>query len=805
MRPAFLTALFLTGLLGLAAVPAPAADDPVFSDEQTLRAAGLGADGPALLDFFRRRSAVTADSQRLKELIQQLGDRDAARAEQAAGELVAVGPPAVPLLRQAAREVDDPDRANRARRCLDFLEGARGAALASAALRVVAARQPDGAAEALLAYLPFADDENVVEEVRNTLAVLAVRGERADPALLKALADPSPLRRAAAAEAFCQANLDEARAALHRLLNDPMPVVRLRAALALAQSREPKAVSTLITLLADLPPAQAKHAEEFLQALAGDQAPKAPLGGDAAAQERCRDAWAAWWLGTESAPLLDEFKKRTLTDATREKALALIGQLGADGFAERQKATNALLEMGAVVVPFLRQAANSSDAEVSARVRKCLDAIEKDRLAPLAPVAVRLTALRRPAGAVEALLAYLPSAEDETLTMEVQAALTALAVRDGKPEPALLSALEDKVGVRRAAAAVALTQSGAPGVRLAVRKLLQDPEPAVRLRVALALTAARDKEAVPVLIDLLGQLPPQLGEQAEAQLLRIAGERGPKVMLGRDDAGRQKCRDAWAAWWREHGAAVELPRPAAGPPRELGYTVLALIENGQVLEVDRAGKIRWQLDGLIYPTDVRVLPNDRVLIAEYNNNRVTERSLKNEILWERRLNNSAVSCQRLPNGNTFMACQTDIIEVDPSGKEVFTFHRPNGDIMAAQKTRDGQVVFTTAAGQCVRLDSAGKEVKSFVIGNVGLGSLEVLPNGRLLIPQHANNKVVEYDLEGRVVWEAGVTQPLAATRLANGNTLVSSYGTFMVLELDRAGKVVWEYKAASRPGRVRRR
>jgi HEAT repeat protein len=803
MRPSSRIALLVSGLVLAGAAPAPAADNAVLSDEQMLRAAGLAADGPALLDFFRRRAAVSADQEKLKVLIRQLGESDPRKAERAAGELAAIGPPAVPLLRQAAREFDG-ERSGHARRCLEFLEGPNAAALPAAAARVLATRQPAGAVGALLTYLPFADDETVADEVRAALSAVAVRGERAEPALLKALEDPSALCRAAAAEALCQAGIAEARPALRRLLNDPMPVVRLRAALALAQQHEPKAVSTLVALLADLPPAQAKHADDFLQALAGEQAPKVVLGNDPGSQERCRDAWAAWWLGTEGAAFLDEFKRRTLTDETRDKALGLIGQLGHDSFEVRQQATADLLAMGPAVVPFLSQSLNHPDAEVVSRVRKCLDAIAKEKRAPLSPVTVRLTALRRPAGAVEALLAYLPFAEDQTVAAEVQAALNVLALRDGQPEPALLRALEDKVGARRAAAAVALAQSGPAELRPTVRKLLHDPEPAVRLPVALALTARRDREAVPALIGLLAQQPP-LGEQAESQLVQIAGERGPKITLGRDEASRIKARDAWAAWWREHGAAVELPRPAVAMTRELGYTLLALLDSGQVVELDRAGKVRWRLDGLAHPTDFHLLPGDRVLIAEHNNNRVTERNLKNEVLWERQLNNSAVSCQRLPSGNTFMASRSEIVEVDPAGKTVFSFNRPDGDIMAAQKLRDGQVVFATSSGTCVRLDAGGREVKTFAIGGVVVGSLEVLPNGRILIPQYNTNKVVEYDLEGRAVWEAAATQPIGAARLASGNTLVSSHGSMQLLELDRAGKVVWEFRTEGRPGRVRRR
>lgn len=801
MRFSFLLVLCTAVLLGVAALVR--GSDPLLGDEQVLRAAGLAPDGAALLDFFRRRTAVTTDLERVQALVRQLGDRAPDKAERAAGELVAAGPAAVPFLRHAVREGDDAERVGRARRCLEFLDGPKAATVPAAAARVLAGRRTPGAAEALLAYLPLADDEATTDEVRNALAAVAFRGERPEPALLRALEDASPLRRAVAAEALCQAGVEEVRPALRLLLADPRPAVRLRVALALAPQREPAAVSALIPLLADLPPAQARSAEEYLQGLAGEQAPKLSLGNDPSSQERCRDAWAAWWKGTEGAALLDELKKRTLGDDAREKALGFIRQLGDDQFDVRQRATTALLEMGPAVMPILRQSTNTADAEVNGRIRKCLEAIEKDRPPALSPVTVRLAGLRRPAGAAEVLLAYLPSAEDEAVAAEVQSALLALALRDGKPDPALLRGLQDRVGLRRAAAASAL--AGATEARPGVRILLKDPEPVVRLRAALALVHSRDREAVPALIDFLVELPPPLDEQAEAQLVQLAGGRGPTLALGRDPASRQKCRDAWADWWKEHGTGVEMARLTTTPARELGYTIYAQIENGQVFEIDRAGKVRWQLDGLQYPADVRLLPGNRVLVAEYNASRVTERNLKNEILWERRLNNGAVSCQRLPNGHTFMATRNDLFEVDAAGKEVFTYNRPNGDILAGQKLRDGQFLFTTSAGQCVRIDAGGKEVKSFAIGSVALGGLEVLPGGRVLVPQYNNNRVVEYDPEGKVVWEATVMQPMGAVRLANGNTLVSSYGNLQLVELDRAGKVVWEHKTQARPGRVRRR
>src|SRR5207249_1154093 len=82
-----------------------------------------------------------------------------------------------------------------------------------------------------------------------------------------------------------------------------------------------------------------------------------------------------------------------------------------------------------------------------------------------------------------------------------------LAVRDGKADSAVVRALDDSLAVRRSAAAEALARRRGREHRPALRKLLQDTDPAVRLRVALALVSAGDREAVAALIDGLTDLP----------------------------------------------------------------------------------------------------------------------------------------------------------------------------------------------------------------------------------------------------------------------------------------------------------
>ena len=54
--------------------------------------------------------------------------------------------------------------------------------------------------------------------------------------------------------------------------------------------------------------------------------------------------------------------------------------------------------------------------------------------------------------------------------------------------------------------------------RAELRKLLHDPDPTVRLRAVMARAATRDRDSVPLLIDLLDQLPATPAWQAEAAL-----------------------------------------------------------------------------------------------------------------------------------------------------------------------------------------------------------------------------------------------------------------------------------------------
>jgi HEAT repeat protein len=795
----------LVGLL-IAGSTAPAESTSDKDDEQTLHSAGLSSDGAALLAFFHARARTDIDPDHLRLLLRQFAADTNQERSLATAEFLGLGPLAVPTLRRAANDLQHTTVAARARNCLHWLEGPSSSSLPAAAARVLAQRKPDGAAAALLAYLPFTDNPDVLRAVTAALAAVAAPGGKPDPALLRGLADPLAVRRAAAGIALARANPPDQVHAVRKLLHDPAPGVRLRTALALAEAHDAEAIPVLIDLLADLPIEQRHRVEEFLQQLAGEWAPASNfVGEDEIARKIRRDAWAAWWQNVDGKSLLSAVRKRTLTREDRETIRGLLGKLGAEDFATREAASKELFALGRRSLPQLREVAKNRDPEASRQAKQLIERIELEPAHRLPTSAIRLLAVRKPAGSVAALLAYLPNAEDENLSAEVQKSLAALALRDGKPDPDLLHALADPQPVLRSTAAEALAKGGGEEGRNAVRKLLQDTVPEVRLRTALALALMKEPASIPVLIDLLTILPIGEAGQAEDTLYQLAGDTAPDVSPGSEPAERRKCRDAWAAWWKVNAARVDLGRLTAAP-RLLGFTLICDPGSNRVFEVGRDGRERWAIDNLRGPVDAVVLPGNHVLIAEYNRRRVTERDFKGTIVWQKQCPGNPTNVQRLRNGNTFIALDSQIIEVDRTGKEVYTINSLPG-VHAACRSRKGHIVCLVPNNQCFLVDAAGKQLKSFTCnyGNSNIAGLDLFPSGRILVTQTDRNKVVEFDAEGKTLLELDAPGARTATGLPNGHVLVTSQGNQRVWELDRAGKTVWEYKGSSAIIRARRR
>jgi HEAT repeat protein len=504
-------------------------------------------------------------------------------------------------------------------------------------------------------------------------------------------------------------------------------------------------------------------------------------------------------VATSGAGLLAYFKKRTPADATLKKIRDLIDQLGSAEFGVREKATNDLVDMGAIARPLLAGALKHTDLEVRRRAQRALDRIgSAQEDAALLPAAARVLAQRKPPGAAAVLLDFLPNVEQPEVAGEVARVLAAVALdRDGKPEPAVLLALSDRHWLKRFAAADALARAGGAAQRKTVRKLLADPDPGVRRRVALSLLDVGDKEAVPALIALLEANSREDAVAAEDVLTALADEAAPKPPVDDSAAARARYRKEWEAWWKGARDKIDLAKITWVSPGR-GYTLIATVDLGnvgKVQELDGDGKARWTIAGLRTPIHASKIRRDRVLVCESGLNRVTERDLKGKVLWEKSASGILLSAQRLPNGHTVLVTRSQIAEVDRLGHEVRTITRPN-DVLAARRHRDGKITLVSSSGNCVRLDRDGRQLSSFFIGHLLRPAgfqVHFLPGGGLVVPDYRSSTVREYNASGAVVWEKALLRtmrPSCVARLPNGHTLVGSQMRNRLIELDKAGNEV---------------
>jgi HEAT repeat protein len=494
----------------------------------------------------------------------------------------------------------------------------------------------------------------------------------------------------------------------------------------------------------------------------------------------------------------------------------LIRQLGDTSFQKREQAAQKLVALGSGAVLLLRQAITDPDPEIGRRAQVCLEEIPRDTRSILVPNMVGLLVRRRVAGTVEVLLRYLPSAEDDETQEEIWFGLDALAVSEGKAHPALIAALHDSSSLRRAAAACILGRQGHAIERAAVRKLLADPDSAVRLRAAQGLLAAKESAALAVLVALLDDPSTEVSWQAEELLHWVAGDDAPEPTIGAGTPeSRQRCQAAWRAWSRQKGPKVDFAKLEQDHRRPGLILVRDSISAGdkrthRVWLCGCDGRPRWEMTISRSIADVHVLPRNRILLAEVDDKptfcRVTERALQGKILWQEYVTSRVVNCQRLPNGNTFIAAEGCLMETAPDGQMTY-YHeldpaslrlvsatkRGTGPIRCVFKgrSRDWPAVVTTVDG--VSGWKKGRPVR-FQEDIDPRDDVRPIPRGQLLVRDSRLVPLRITDTTGRTLRRIAMPHSVdAVAPLHNGNLLVLyKTDTMRVIELDRRGKTVWE-------------
>jgi len=99
-------------------------------------------------------------------------------------------------------------------------------------------------------------------------------------------------------------------------------------------------------------------------------------------------------------------------------------------------------------------------------------------------------------------------------------------------------------------------------------------------------------------------------------------------------------------------------------------------QNGRVMEIDRTGKQHCMIDipgGTGIWAHVEKLDNGRYLVAQYSSNRVIELDKDGKIHWQVTVT-SPSSASQLPNGNILVSAMNDrrVVEFNRAGKEVWS-------------------------------------------------------------------------------------------------------------------------------------
>jgi outer membrane protein assembly factor BamB len=220
----------------------------------------------------------------------------------------------------------------------------------------------------------------------------------------------------------------------------------------------------------------------------------------------------------------------------------------------------------------------------------------------------------------------------------------------------------------------------------------------------------------------------------------------------------------------------------------------------------------------------RVLAADKGHVAIVN--------AKGEVEWEVATKAEVHDLALLANGNVlFPTGPATIVEMTPEKKVVWQYEakRKAGysgriEIHAFQRLADGRtMVAESGNARIVEVDGDAKVVLEIPLtvekpnAHRDTRMARKLDNGNYLVCHEGDGKIREYDAKGKVVWtyaldlggrprseghgpEGHGTEVFGAVRLPSGNTLIAAGNGNRVIEVTHEGKTVWELKQDELPG-----
>ena len=163
----------------------------------------------------------------------------------------------------------------------------------------------------------------------------------------------------------------------------------------------------------------------------------------------------------------------------------------------------------------------------------------------------------------------------------------------------------------------------------------------------------------------------------------------------------------------------------------------------------------------------------------------------------------------LPNGNIIFSRMSGAGEISPDKRLVWDYPAPPGTEIHSIQALGGDRVLIMRNGNPAQAmiisTSTGVTEKVIPIPTPVTGThgqfrhIRMTRAGTLLVPHLGEGKVVEYDLDGKVLWSVPAKSPWSAIRLDNGNTLIAGDWSGYVREVNPRGEAVWEFTQADVP------
>ena len=784
--------LCLTILLGLCFCLPAIKGEELSSERELLKAAGFNpANTQSLIPFFKGRSSSIPAKANVDKLISLLLKGNPEEKGSAKKDLICLGDYVISALKKTSAEVLDPASEKTIKDCIELLEGKASENLIAAALKVFASEGKSDAAEALFDFLPFAAEETLRSECESALRSLFLTSSVSGTLFEKKLADSNPYKRAVAAEILVRKGTPNQISLAKSLLEDPSSLVRTRLVIAYLEQKDRIALPAALKLLASDSKDISSLIESSLTSLAGEWAIQGPKNDDSVSRNINQAAWAGWWKSINEQDLLALLREATAPLALISESDKIFKENNIE-LTKKHMNTRAFKSNPALQAFLLNRAA--FDINLAKLIEPEINTIKLQLQSnQITPALVRLITLVRPANAIETILAYIPSCHDENIQELLGECLALYLIDQSTITPSLVAASTSGIEETRTFAGRVLAKSSNAEAQKICATLLSDPSTRVRFEIARELIKNQNKAAIPVLIELMTKVS---GEKADAidQFLRaIAKDKSPE---SKSDSKADAA--AWNIWWQKEGGQLTLVPGTKNQEILKNFLVVESFnqekKSGRVLLVNPAGKILWEIANLSNPTDATLLPNNKILITEQGANRVTERDTKGNISWEKSASNPFL-CQRLSNGNTFIASRNKIIETNRAGNEIFSFNYPNETILAACKTRTNEYALLTYNGAFLKLDSKGNEVSKSRIPfptNFGINGGAITQNDRVLVSIPTVNKIMEFDFNGQATWESTITMPGIPTKLSNGNVVAPSLNGSKIVEIRTDGKIIYE-------------